>query len=111
MDQQIIDDTMQQLIKIYKEIKFHQGDKHIYLGMNFMKSPANNNLFAFDQGAELVEEMDKKPFHTTVAKLLYIAKRCRPDSSLHLDCSGSVLKYLNNTIDITLTLSGFIRIA
>jgi len=106
--QKILDDTVSSLTKIYKEIKFHYGEIHTYLGMNFIfkspdyvelnmvkmiedvikkylpeggtnTSPASNNLFLIDNNSELLNENDKGTFHTITAKLLYLSKRSRPD--------------------------------
>jgi hypothetical protein len=42
-------------------------------------SPASNNLFNVSEGKELLANKDKERFHSLTAKLLYIAKRGRPD--------------------------------
>jgi len=108
--QQVID----QLRDIYKEIAVHEGDEHDYFGMimthdreqgtakiNMEKyiegtiktfldeepeklrqvmTPATNNLFQTRDGESA--KLSKKRagvFHATVAKLLFVAKRARPD--------------------------------
>ena len=43
------------------------------------KTPATDGLFQVRPGAELVCESVRKDFHSTVAKLLYLAKRARPN--------------------------------
>jgi hypothetical protein len=40
---------------------------------------ANVNLFLIDRTADLLHKDHKYKFHTGVAKLLYLAKRVRPD--------------------------------
>ncbi len=42
-------------------------------------SPAVKNAFSVDPEAEVLKEADRKLFHMMVAKLLYLAKRARPD--------------------------------
>ena len=42
-------------------------------------SPANNNLFDFDDQDAALDDARRKRFHTVVAKLLYLGKRIRPD--------------------------------
>ncbi len=41
--------------------------------------PAAKNAFLVDPEAEILNEMDRRLFHTMVAKLLYLSKRARPD--------------------------------
>jgi len=41
--------------------------------------PATASLFDVDESSELLPERERKRFHTMVAKLLYLAKRARPD--------------------------------
>ena len=41
-------------------------------------TPANNNLFKIDAASPTLSEDDKAYFHSTVTKLLYVAKRVRP---------------------------------
>ncbi len=45
------------------------------------KSPAKNNIFESENSTHLSKEKKEK-FHSTVAKLLYLAKRIRPDIML-----------------------------
>jgi len=42
-------------------------------------TPATKEIFAVNNKSPLLNEMDKKAFHTTVVKLLYLTKRARPD--------------------------------
>jgi hypothetical protein len=46
---------------------------------NKIRSPANANLFKINNASKLLNDNDKKYFHSTVAKLLYLGKRIRPD--------------------------------
>ena len=96
-----------QLIKIYKEIKFIDDKTLPYLGMQFDYSvdgcvkitmpgyvdelldsleitgtavtPASLYLFDVRDDIPLLDADAKKEFHTTVAKLLYLGKRVRPE--------------------------------
>ena len=95
------------LRSIYKEVKHESGPNINYLGMtmNFATAgsvrigmsnlineyirdygvtgsaacPANSNLFIISENSTLLDDDDKKLFHTKAAKLLYMAKRARPD--------------------------------
>jgi hypothetical protein len=42
-------------------------------------SPGTKAMFIVDEKAKLLEEEDRKLFHTKTAQLLYLAKRARPD--------------------------------
>jgi len=148
--QQVID----QLRNIYKEITVHEGDEHDYLGMimthdreqgsvkiNMKKyiegtietfldeepdeklsqvmTPATNNLFWTRDGESA--KLSKKRagvFHATVAKLLFVAKRARPDILLAIsflttrvkqpdtdDWNKRILSYLNGTMEYCLTIT------
>jgi hypothetical protein len=44
-----------------------------------MKSPCTKTMFVVELSAELLDEEQRKWFHTKTAKLLYLAKRARPD--------------------------------
>ena len=92
----------------FGELTITRGKKLSYLGMNFdftnnnkaiitmegftndllsdmngiidgvKETPASKNLFTIGE-SELLNEKEKEFFHSTVARLLYIAKRVRPD--------------------------------
>jgi hypothetical protein len=49
------------------------------LTVNTMTSPGNHNTFIVDDKAKLLKEEDRKFFHSSTAKLLYLSKRARPD--------------------------------
>jgi len=85
-----------------------------------MSTPAGNNLFEIDENSKELTSEEKKKFHTLVAKLLYIAKRVRPDILLAVNFLTTrvqhprnddqnklfrVLKYLNGTKEYGLTLN------
>jgi hypothetical protein len=42
-------------------------------------TPGSKSTFEVDKSAEALGELEKKKFHMTVAKLLYLCKRARPD--------------------------------
>jgi hypothetical protein len=82
-------------------------------------SPGTKTTFTVDEGAVLLVEEKRKVFHSTTAKLLYLAKRARPDiltvvsflctrvqAATEEDQSklAHVLGYLKGTQDCTLLL-------
>ena len=97
------------LTREYKEINYLDGDKITYLGMlidnsnkNYIelsmpqfindvlnemkigsedtsKSPASNKLFEVLEKDTKLSDQERELFHTSVAKLLYLSKRARPD--------------------------------
>lgn len=138
----------------FKEITIHDGKVHSYLGITWdfssslsvkvsmdgytndllefsgvtgdVKTPATDQLFAI-RAATPLDADAKASFHTLVAKLLYLAKRTRPDVLLpvsflttrvqkpdedDLNKLNRVLKYLNGTkeLGIVLTVQDPIRI-
>lgn len=101
-----IDWLRKQLEDEFGQVTFHHGDSHGYLGMNFVyqrdelkvtmepyiedllklyevkdtaPTPARESLFMVDPSEPLVGKDDQDRFHSMVAKLLYLAKRARPD--------------------------------
>lgn len=42
-------------------------------------TPADKTIFSVDSKMKLLSEVERKEFHTTVAKLLYLTKQARPD--------------------------------
>jgi len=131
----------------FDEVKVHAGSKHSYLGMSFDYSidgtvkismghyvrqllleyevtgtavtPAEEWLFNVRE-SEKLGDAQREQYHTAVAKLLFLAKRVRPDiltavSFLStrvrepdvddLAKLGRVLKYLHRTEDLVLVLS------
>jgi hypothetical protein len=82
-------------------------------------TPATANLFKVNKAAQALTHREAKQFHTTVAKLLYLAKRTRVDILLAIaflstrvqspnsEDAGKlerVLKYLNGTAESVLVL-------
>ena len=83
-------------------------------------TPAAGHLFTTNPDAEKLSEVKASEYHHLVAKILYLAKRTRPDLLLAVSflCTrvtapdvddwkklGGCLRYLNETKDLTLTLS------
>jgi hypothetical protein len=137
--------TINHLKKVYKEVSFDIGCKHSYLGMTFTfnneevkiemegyisnlitegnitgtsSTPAGSDLFA-DEETSPLPAADQKEMHTTVAKLLFLSTRVRPDILLPVNYLTTrvnkftsndkkkllrVLKYLNKTKLLGLTL-------
>jgi hypothetical protein len=148
-DRRGVDDVIDELVKVYKKINVWHGPIIDYLGMEFdysspdavtismssmieevlqeyevdstVKTPAGHNLHKVREDSPPLTEREREEFHSCVAKLLYIAKRARPDLltaigflCTRVSCSTQddnsklirVLKYLNGTKDMTLRLSG-----
>ena len=144
-----VDEVFEYLAKVYGPITISSGKKQSYLGMMFdfgipgkvnismsgyideilsytkvrandrAITPATAKLFDIDENSNQLNENDKFGFHSMVAKLLYMAKRVRPDillaiSFLTTRVSGPteqdlnkltrVIYYLNDTRELGLTL-------
>jgi hypothetical protein len=102
-----LDELLGHLRANFKEVKVKTGKTNSYLGMrireneNFLEvdmtkyiedcvawakvagtasTPGEANLFTVDEKSPVVEDKKRREdFHTGTAKLLYLAKRCRPD--------------------------------
>jgi hypothetical protein len=135
------------LVEKFKEVSINNGEKLSYLGQTFdfskpgvvkvtmegyvadllnqcqvkglATTPALDNLFDITYHEELVGESEKEQFHSCVAKLLYLAKRVRPDLLLSTNFLGTrvtcttrgdvekldrVLRYLNSTQEFGITI-------
>jgi hypothetical protein len=83
-------------------------------------SPAAEHLFKIVEDNELLDVANSESFHATVAKLLFLCKRGRPDiqTAIAFLCTrvqhptkhdfnklSRVIKYLCNTVDLVLRLS------
>jgi hypothetical protein len=105
VDDKEADRLREHLMRRFGEVQFEIGSKLSYLGMQIdirdegtmidmsfyvkkllegttvkgQSSPGNHNSFIVDERAQKLEESEKKYFHSTTAKLLYLAKRARPD--------------------------------
>ena len=144
-----LDKIIVDIESIFGSISVNRGDIHDYLGMVFdfsdpnrlcvsmdkyvtdllegcdvegtAKSPASDNLFVIDEKSVLLSNDDKEYFHSMVAKILYLAKRVRPDvlvsvsfltsrvqspTQNDMDKLVRLLKYLNGTKHLKLYLTG-----
>jgi hypothetical protein len=87
--------------------------------LKVVNTPATNNLFKTRENVEALSSRRAGIFHSTVAKLLFVAKRARPDILLAVSFMTTrvkkpdiddwhklirVLSYLHGSMDITLTL-------
>jgi hypothetical protein len=144
--EEVVDSVYGQLQERYKEVKIQRGPKVSYLGMTLdfsvrgkakctmegyvsdllrvcevsgrATSPAAEDLFEV-QDSPLLTPGKREQFHSSVAKLLYLAKRVRPDLlvsvsflATRVKCATEqdyrkldrTLRYLNATSDLGLTL-------
>ena len=102
-----MNELLQHLIKTYKRVQINEGNEHTYLGMKLTfktngelnvdmskyinellneynitgtcNTPASNYLFDIMENSPLLDNDNKELYHTITAKLLYLAKRARPD--------------------------------
>jgi hypothetical protein len=131
------------------KLKVTEGPIHFYLGMRWdysapgkctvtmggytadliadsgitgrIGSPAANHLFAVRDDATPLNTEQREEFHTFVAKMLYLAKRVRPDILLPISFLATrvqkpdeddraklhrVLRYLNGTQELGIVLEG-----
>ena len=136
------------LKETYNTITVNEGRVHSYLGMTFdfseagktkismdgyiediitsyqvtksASTPANSKLFEIFESSPLLDEDKAMEFHSRVAKLLYLAKRARPDILLAISFLTTrimspteqdyskldrILHYLNSSKDLFLTLN------
>ena len=149
-DKSAIEATINQINNFFDNISWNTGDKHNYLGMTFVfnkekknvtismmkyvqdllikldikgtsKTPAGVNLFDINNLSQELGSVDKEKFHSTVASLLYLAKRVRPDLLLAISYLSTrisapteddnkklikLMKYLNHTKHFHITIDG-----
>ena len=146
-DQEAIESFLKFLQDTYKTITVNRGTVQNYLGMTFTFSesgtvniamdgyvndviksyevtkksstPAAADLFEVNDKSALLSKASKEIFHSRVAKLLYLAKRARPDTLLAVSFLTTrvqdprdldmlkldrVLAYIHETRDMVLTL-------
>ena len=146
-DQETLDCTIIALDALFEGSTVHRGATHSYIGMLFdfselgrvhvrmdgyiddflseydvkgsAPTPARGDLFDVDRDAELLDPLTKDMFHSRVAKVLFCAKRSRPDlltatsflatrvqapTSQDYGKLIRLLKYVNGTRDLWLTL-------
>lgn len=142
-----VEEVVKKLIEKFKTCKVHRGAVHPYLGMTFdfsslgkakvtmegyindmlreyevtggAKTPATTKLHDIDESSEKLSKEDADKFHSRAAKLLYPAKRVRPDLlcavnflCTRVQCSTAedwrklqrVLKYVNSTKELGIVL-------
>jgi hypothetical protein len=103
----IVDKVIADIIEAYKEVRVTRGAVHSYLGMTFdfseegkvrvsqegyvqdlvkayeitgqARSPAADDLFTVREEAVKLGKAQAEAYHSQTAKLLYLAKRTRPD--------------------------------
>ena len=106
-DIKVIDSVLSKLMQLYNDITIHRGAVHSYLGQTFdfsepkkvkismsgyvddllseynvegcAATPATDKLFVIDATSNNLNGAGAEAFHSRVAKLLYLAKRVRPD--------------------------------
>ena len=146
-DDKGVEDTIQQLTDRYKTITVHRGKVHSYLGMTLdfstpgkvrvsmekyvtdmlseyeikgsAATPATSQLFELDPNSPLLPTDQAERFHSRVAKILYLAKRARPDTLTTIaflttrvkaptqqdwDKLERLLKYINGTASFGIVL-------
>jgi hypothetical protein len=147
VDKNAISDVIDQLKQAFEgDVKFNSDKDLSYLGMHIkiekgrvtvsmttylrsvldelkvkgtVTTPATVALFEINKASRVLTQREAKEFHTTVAKLLYLAKRARVDTLLPIaflstrvknpteqdaDKLLRVLKYLNGTAENVLVL-------
>jgi hypothetical protein len=143
-----VDETLNELKKVYGNINIHKEPIIDYLGMDLdysnpgvvkismrgltdqvledipvtkaVRTPATVDLFSVNDESKELEKEKKEKFHSVVAKLLYMAKRARPDiltavafltTRVQLATEQDwnklerIIQYLNGTKDLALYLN------
>ena len=143
-DQGMIDELIEFMRSKFREVKVKDGPINLYLGMrisekedcfevdmqNYIEeclswsktsgmavTPATADLFDVIDGDPVLPEEEQEDFHTGVAKLLYLAKRSRPDILVAISFLSSrvnkatakdtgklrrVFQYLRHTVEKTM---------
>ena len=145
---EVLDTTISEIQGLFNGSTVHKGKIQSYLGMVFdfesdglvsikmdgyiedvineyavcgtAPTPAGTDLFTVDIDSENLSQQDSDQFHSRVAKLLYMAKRARPDLLTAVGFLATrvssptqedwkklerTLKYVNGTRNMWLTLS------
>jgi Reverse transcriptase (RNA-dependent DNA polymerase) len=143
----VIDEVLTKLSEEYVDITVHRGDIHSYLGQTFdfsiggkvkitmsgyvddllaeyevegcASTPATEKLFAINVDSTCLDQDRSEQYHSRVAKLLYLAKRVRPDILTAIAFLSTrvqapteddwtklqrLLKYINGTKDLGICL-------
>ena len=146
----VVEDIIATIERSYGKMVVTHGKKHTYVGMDItfcndgeakiimrdylqeaiddfpedcgktVNSPASKHLFEVDDKQQKICETDRELLHIISAKLLFVAKRARPDIQVPISFLSSrvtkadrddwkklkrLLEYLQGTIDMPLTLS------
>jgi len=145
-----VDEVIEKIEERFGKMSMTRGDDHNFLGMNIkfrrgkvtiaMKkhilrgidtfldeivksaaTPARSYLFEVREDAEKLDEAHADNFHSVVASLLFISRRCRLDIQTAVGFLTTrvsepdvddwvklkrVLQYLRGTLDMTLTIGG-----
>jgi hypothetical protein len=146
----VVDNIIAAIEEKYGNIVVTHGNKHKYVGMDIeftndgeakilmtdyikeaieafpedctkpVNTPASQYLFGVDKKYAKINEKDRKNLHSIVAKLLFVAKRARPDTQVPITFLTSrvimtdeddwkklkcLLEYLQGTLGMPLTLS------
>ena len=148
VDKKVVRDTIKELEGHFGNLTVTEGNEHTYVGMDitikgdkveihnieYIKetfdlfeedigtpaaTPAKTHLFEVQDGRDALNSKKHKVFHSCVAKLLFVAKRGRPDiltaisflttrvTKPNVDDWGKlrrVLQYLKGTLDMKLTI-------
>ena len=149
VDKDVVENTVKELESHFQEMTVTRGKERVYVGMHISldndavticnkeyveeaielfgeeigsaaATPAKAHLFEVEEGRELLSTKQQKTFHSCVAKLLFVAKRGRPDiltavsflttrvTKPTIDDWGKlkrIIQYFKGTIDLKLTLS------
>ena len=143
----VVEDLVKKLTQRFKTCKVHRGEVHPYLGMTLdfskvgkvkvtmegyvtnmldeyeidgtAKTPATSKLYEIDESSEKLSKENAEKFHSRTAKLLYLAKRVRPDIlcavnflTTRVQCCTKedwlklerVLKYINGTRELGIVI-------
>lgn len=148
VNKDVVEETIKEIENHFDQMTVTRGKEHVYVGMHITlgdkilqihnieyieecfelfeedlgpvaATPAKSHLFETSEGRKVLDKKKHKTFHCCVAKLLYIAKRGRPDiltaiSFLTIRVLSPdiddwrklkrVLQYSKGTINLKLTL-------
>ena len=149
VDLKVLQDTAKWLREMFNDLSVNWGTEHSYLGMTFRfpteagqgvtismegyieelmhlckpegtnATPASERLFSINPNSKLLNDAERERFHSIVAKILYLAKRTRPDVLLPIaflasrvlvataedqDKLDRVINYINGTRELNIRL-------
>ena len=150
VDLRVVNNIITKIEERYGKMTVTRGNKHVYVGMDIeytqngeakicmkdyineaieafpedctklAKTPAGPHLFEVNNACTKLNEEDRKIFHSITAKLLFVAKRARPDIQVPIAFLTSrvtkadkddwkklkrLLEYLHSTTNMALTIS------